>query len=351
MRFAAQGLLSTVVALLAGFAVSAGVVAAAGSNPVTAFGALFAGAFGSLDGLSEVAVKTCPLLLTGLSVAVAFQAGIWNIGAEGQLLLGALLVAALGPRLAPLPGLLATPLLLLSAALAGGLWAVLAGVLKIWRGVSEVISTIMLNFVATAMVGYLVQGPLMEAGGRYPQTDALPAAFRLLRLAPPSRIHTGVMLAVALALLLAVVVRRTVFGYEIRAVGFNPRAARLAGIAVEWRGLTAFALSGALAGLAGGIEVAGVTYRMYERFSPGYGFTGIAVALLGRLDPLGVLAAGAFFGALDAGSNSMQRSAGISAVLVSVIQATVILFLVGLERRRWLPASKRAEGADATDPR
>jgi simple sugar transport system permease protein len=223
------------------------------------------------------------------------------------------------------------------AAAAGAVWAGLAGELKLRRNVNEVISTIMLNFVALELVSYLVQGPLREAAGRYPQTDLLVPELWMPRLLVTHRIHLGIVVALLAAVALHVLLYRSVAGYELRAAGLNPHAAHLAGIDVGRRLLLAIMLSGALAGLAGGIEVSAVTHRLYEHFSPGWGFTAIAVGLLGGLSPAGVVLAAIFFGVLDAGSNAMQRVAGVSSVLVSIIQATVILFLVALERQRWLP--------------
>jgi simple sugar transport system permease protein len=332
--------LPSLAALAGAFLVSAVIIAAAGNSPIAAFGALLDGAFGSLDSLSEVAVKTCPLLLTGLAVALSFRAGVWNIGAEGQLLMGALAMAALGTRAGQLPPSLDLAVDLALAALMGAAWAGIAGQLKLRRNVNEVISTIMLNFIALGLISYLVQGPLMESGGRYPQTDAILPQLGLPRLAP-YRVHLGLLIALAAAASVHVLLFRTVPGYEMRAAGLNATAARLAGIDVNRRVLLALMLSGALGGLAGGIEVSAVTRRLYERFSPGWGFTAIAVGLLGRLSPGGVVVAAFFFGALDAGSNAMQRVAGVSSVLVSVIQATVILFLVALEHGRWLPGPLR----------
>lgn len=337
MKGIATGLLSSSLALIGAFIVSAIIIAISGHSPVAAFGALLGGAFGGADSLSELAVKTCPLLLAGLAIAVSFQAGVWNIGAEGQLLMGALGMAALGTHGAGLPGWLDLAAALTMATLLGAAWAGIAAQLKLRRNVNEVISTIMLNFIALGLIGYLVQGPLMEAGGRYPQTDTILPGLWMPRVAPPHRVHLGLLIALVAAAGAHVLLYRTVAGYEMRAAGLNPRAARLAGIDVERRVLLALMLSGALAGLAGGIEVSAVTRRLYEHFSPGWGFTAIAVGLLGRLSPAGVVVAAFFFGALDAGSNSMQRVAGVSSVLVSIIQATVIFFLVALERHRWLP--------------
>lgn len=337
-------LVPSVLAVAGAFAVSALVVLASGGSPLTAFGALLEGAFGSRESLSEVAVKTCPLLLAGLAVAVAFQAGVWNIGAEGQLLIGALAMAATATHLGDTPSVVGLSLALAAALAGGALWAAIAAQLRLRRKVNEVISTIMLNFIALGVISYLVQGPLMEAGGRYPQTDAIPTTLWMPRLLPPLRIHGGLIVALLVAVGVHVLLFRTVTGYEMRAAGLNPQAARLAGIDVDQRLLLALLLSGALAGLAGGIEVSAITRRLYERFSPGWGFTAIGVGLLGRLSPAGIVVAALFFGALDTGSNAMQRVAGVSSVLVSVIQATVILFLVALERHRWLPPPPPDDG-------
>jgi general nucleoside transport system permease protein len=333
-------LLPSVLALTCGLLLSGVIIAVSGGDPLAAFAALIDGAFGSMDSLSEVGVKTCPLLLVGLAVAVSFQAGVWNIGGEGQLLMGALVMAALGAQAVSLPAWLWLTSSLALAALMGAAWAGIAAQLKVSRNVNEVISTVMLNFVATGLVSYLVQGPLMEGGGRYPQTDAILPALWMPRLAPTHRVHLGLVIALLMAGATHVLLYRSVAGYEMRAAGLNAEAARLAGINVRRRLLSALLVSGALAGLAGAIEVSAVTRRLYERFSPGWGFTAIAVGLLGRLSPTGVVIAAFLFGALDAGSNAMQRDAGVSSVLVSIIQATVIIFLVAMERGRWLPGPR-----------
>ena len=330
-------LTAPLLALAAALGASAVVIAVAGGDPLLALGALLDGAFGSADAWSEVGVRTCPLLLTGLAVAIAFRAGIWNIGAEGQLLIGAVMVAWLGTRVGGWPAPLAMVVVLAAAALGGALWAGIAGVLRSARGVDEVISTIMLNFIALGLVGWLVNGPLMEAAGTYPQSDAVAAAVRLPRLFSGYRLHAGLLLALLAAGGVWLLLFRTALGFEMRAAGLNLLAARLAGLRTTGALLRALALSGALAGLAGGIEVSAITFRLYENFSPGYGYTAIAVALLGRLNPLGVVVAAVLFGALDVGSAAMQRDAGVSSVLVSAIQATVILALLAIEQRRAAP--------------
>lgn len=320
---------------------SAVVLAAAGADPVRALAALVEGALGDRFGIADTLVKTCPLVLTGLAVAIAFRAGVWNIGAEGQLLAGALAATATARAIGDgHVGTLAATLA--SAAAAGALWAGLAAALKLRRNVSEVIATIMLNFVALRLVGYAVHGPLMEAGGRYPQSDVLPASARLPLLG--DTLHAGVLVAFLAVPVTWLVLYRTPLGFRWRVTGDNFLAAHLAGLAPARATMSAMLASGALAGLAGGIEVAGVTHRLFEQFSGGQGYTAIAVALLARLHPGGVAASALFFGALAAGSGSMQRSAGVSAVFVFVVQALVILAILAADAPR---LRRRAPFADA----
>ena len=302
-------------------------IAALGFSPVDALLALVAGSLGSSAAWTATLLKTGPLLLTGLSVALAFRCGVWNIGAEGQLLTGALAATALATRVAPeAPAALLLPLVALGGAAAAAALGALAGLLRATRGVSEVISTILLNFIAIQAVAWAVQGPLQESSGAYPQSDALPAAARLPAL---GRVHAGVWIAFAAALAVAWLLFRTPLGFRLRAVGLSPLAARFAGISPERHGIVAFAIAGALAGAAGAFEVAGVTGRLYQGLSPGYGYTAIAVALLARLNPLAVIPSALFFGALEAGAGAMQREAGIPSVATQVVQGVVILFSVG----------------------
>jgi ABC-type uncharacterized transport system permease subunit len=320
-------LLPPLLASISAFLVIAAGLWFAGADVSAVFSALFVGAVGDMYRMTETLVKACPLLFTGLAVIFALHAGVWNIGAEGQLLLGALATASVGRSVAPLPSVLGILIVCSTAMLAGGLWAAIAAYLKTKRGVNEVISTIMLNFIASGLVSYSVHGPLMESAGQYPQTDPLPIAAQLPRLLPPTRLHLGVPLTVVAACAVNFLLFHTKGGFRLRATGANPLAAQLAGIPVKHEITLAFLLSGALAGLAGAIEVSGVTQRVYERFSPGYGYTAIVVALVGQQSPLGVFLAAVFFGALEAGSGTMQRVAGASSVLVAVIQATVVFFL------------------------
>lgn len=323
----------SLVAAGAGLAVGAIAIWLTGADPLTAYAALAGGAFGTIHGWSEVAVKSCPLLVAGLGVAVAFRAGIWNIGAEGQLIAGALVGVSIGTAPLAIGAAAGVPLTLLGATAGGAALAALAAVLKLRRGVDEVIATIMLNFIVIGAVGYLVQGPLMETAGQYPQSDAVADFARLPRPFRGMRLHLGLLAALLLVPACWYLLFATRFGFTLRACGAGPTAARIAGLPVERTALLAFTCSGALAGFAGGVEVMAITFRMYENFSPGYGYTAIAVALLGRLHPGGVLAAALLFGALEAGAGSMQRVAGVSSGLVTLIQASVIFALAAIDYR------------------
>ncbi len=317
-------------------------LALGGYDVPVALAALWRGSFGtSYAFFSATLVRATPLLLAGLAVALAFRAGVWNIGAEGQLLAGA--TAAIAVAALPLSGVLRLTLALLAAALAGGVWALPAALLR-RRGVLEVISTIMLNFIALNVVGYLVRGPLQEPTHAYPQSVTIDAVARLPRV-PGTRLHLGVLIALAAAIALGIVMRRSAWGFRVRALGANPQAAASAGmIDVPRVALQAFVVSGSLAGLAGGIEATGVTYALYEGLSPGYGYTAIAVALLARLDPLFVAPSALLFGALEAGATAMQRDAGVPAAFVTVVEGSLVLLVLLLPVvTRW--QSERAHRA------
>jgi simple sugar transport system permease protein len=339
-RFDPGALAVPAVVAGAALAVSVATLLAAGAEPLLALGALVRGAAGDRFAVTDTLIKSCPLVLTGLAVAIAFRSGAWNIGAEGQLLVGALAATVAATTLGTLPFPLPLVAALASGAVAGACWAWIAAALKVARGVSEVIATIMLNFVAVRLVGWAVHGPLGEAAGRYPQSDRLAAAARLP--ATGDGLHAGILVAALLVPLTAFVLHRTTLGFRWRATGDNPHATRVAGLAPERALVSAMLASGALAGLAGAIEVTGVTGRLFEQFSGGQGYTAIAVALLAGLRPGAVAASALFFGALAAGSGSMQRAAGVSAVFVAIVQATIIYALLAVESSR---LARRKAGA------
>ncbi len=299
----------------------------AGFDPAASLAALWSGAFGSLDAFtSATLVRAIPLILIGLGIAVAFRAGALNIGAEGQFYAGAIAATWVGLHLGSLPQMAAIVLLLLCSGIAGLLWVVVPVWLKLRFGVLEVISTLLLNFIALSLVSLMVQGPLQEPERIYPQSEAISEAARLPLLLPGSRLHAGLVIALLAGLILWYVFARTLWGFRLRAVGLGPRAAEVSGrIDSQRMGAVALLLSGAIAGLTGGVEVSGVSYALFQNLSPGYGFTGIAVALLGGLHPLGVVLAGILFGALQAGAGAMQREAGVPAVAVNVVEAVIII--------------------------
>jgi len=279
--------------------------------------------------LSDVLVRATPLALTGLAVAIAFRGGVWNIGADGQFLAGATLAAWIGVALGGTH--LSLPLALLGGAGAGAVWAGIAGVLRSRFGVLEVISTIMLNFVAAFGVSYLVRGPLQEPTHVYPQTPSIGDAAQLPVLVPGTRVHAGILIALVLGVIAWWAMRHTAAGFRLRVTGANPFAARSAGLVnVERVTMRAFLLSGAFAGLAGAVEVCGVTYALYENLSPGYGYTAIAVALLAQLDPLWTLAAALLFGVLEVTAAALQREASIPSTTAAVVEAAVILAVIAV---------------------
>jgi general nucleoside transport system permease protein len=331
-------------AVFLGLAVLAAGLQLAGYDAALALGALWRGAFGSWYAFtSATLVRAVPLIIIGLGIALAFRGGALNIGAEGQFYAGAIAATWIGLHLVPLPALLAIPALLTVAALAGAVWVALPVWLKLRFGVLEVISTLLLNFVAESLVSWMVQGPLQESQRIYPQSDPIAEAARL-PLVPGTRLHLGFLIALVASAALWYLFARTLWGFRLRAVGAGARAAELSG-KIDSRRMASIALlgSGALAGLAGGIELSGVSYALFQNLSPGYGFTGIAVALLARLHPLGVVASGLLLGALEAGAGAMQRDAGVPAVGVYLVEAVVILVLVlSLARQRGTLAAGQA---------
>jgi len=334
----ARALFAIAVALVA----VAAALAALGFAPGPALAALARGAVGSPAAWAATVLKSTPLLLTGLAVALCFRCGVWNIGAEGQLLAGALCATAVATRLLPgAPAFVLLPAVVAAGAAGGFAVGAIAGALRAGRGVSEVISTILLNFVAIQLVALAVHGPLQEAAGAYPKSDPFPAAALLPAV---GRWHLGVAIAVLLALATEGLLFRTAVGFRMRAVGLAPRAARFAGISPERIALATLGLGGALAGVAGAFEVAGVTGQLYEGISPGHGYTAIAVALLAKLRPLAVIPSALFFGALEAGAGAMQREAGVPASVTQVVQGIAILVSAAFA------AFAGRRGRDATGP-
>ncbi len=335
-RRAYHGAARTAVALGLGLAVLVAFLAVAGFDAPAALAALWRGAFGSWYAVSSVTlVHATPLILLGLAFALGSRAGALNIGMEGQFAAGAIAATWLALATPALPGPVSIPLVLAAGGVAGALWVAVPVLLRVRFGVTEVIATLLLNFVADAAVSYAVTGPLQEPTRVYPESSPIPSAARLPHLIPGTQLHAGFAIVIVVALALSLLLTRTRWGFALRAVGAGPTAAHLAGRVSEKRIVAAALLwSGALAGVGGAIEISGVTYALYQNLSPGYGFTAIAVALLGGERPLGIAVAGLLFGALEAGAGAMQRDAGIPAVAVQVVEAVVIITLLVSRRRR-----------------
>ena len=298
----------------------------AGVSPVDGFSALFAGALGGRNQIAETLVQTTALLFPALGVCLAFRAGLFNIGAEGQLLIGGLFAGAVGSEIA-MPGIVAFAVLLLCGAIGGGLWGAIAGVMRAKFAANEIISTLMLNFVAFFLASYLVVGPLRSPLASGAETAPLPASNWLPALIPDTRLSVALLVALAVALALHFVFTQTVFGYDLRAAGDAPEAARRNGVDMGRMNVLALALSGAVAGLGGATIVTGVLHRFNTSLSPGYGYTAIAVALVGDLNPLWICLAAFGFGILESGGLAMQASAQVPKDAIRVIEGLIIVVL------------------------
>ncbi len=317
-------LAAVVLALLVG----AVLIAMVGVNPLKAYGILFSGAFGDLRSITDSMVKAIPLVFTGLAFAFAAKCNVYNIGAEGQLYVGALAAMAAGIYLPAMPPVLHVVVSLLCGALAGGIWAGIAAALKVRLGINEVINTIMLNYIGKLFVSFMVYGPMIEGAGKSPQTLPVQESAELPALFRGTKLHTGIFLAVLASVAVYLIFKHTTFGYHIKAVGFNKEASRFAGIKVNRYIFLALFISGVLAGLAGSVEMLGVNKRLIVGFSPNYGSDGIVVSLLGQSHPFGILLASFLMGALRVGANSMQRAAFVPAQVISIIQGIVVLFVI-----------------------
>ena len=349
-----------VLATLAALAVGAVMLLVLGANPVSAYGALLEGAFGSTNAVAETAVKAIPLLLVGLGICIAFRGNVINIGGEGQMIIGAIFATLIGTTLPDWPGWAIIPLAMLMGFVGGAIWGGIPGALKAYFGVNEILSTVMMNAIAVQIMNYSLRGPMIdpaqkELASQIPQTARLSQAFHLPRLVP-TRLHVGAAIAVVLAILVYILLWRTTLGYRIRAVGQNPDASRYGGIPVRQHVVIALLLSGAFAGLAGAIQVYGLNYRMItdgsaSGFTGNAGFNGIVAALFGQLHPIGTIPASFFFGALLVGANKLQRVMQVPSAFIITLNGLVVVFVVSSEiwrrrrqRQRMTRATSEAEG-------
>ncbi len=300
-----------------------------GKDPIVAFSALVQGAFGSQYYFSETLVKVTPLLFTGMSYALASRCGLTNLGMEGQMYMGAFATAVIAINL-PVPAVIHIPLCLIAGIIGGALWGLLAGWLKTQFGASEVITTVMLNTIAIYFVDFMVTDTkrMMEPGGVSGQSSPLLETSRLSPIIPNTRAHWGIVIGLAFIVLFWLFLFHSKKGFEVRVSGFNNQAARYSGINTKANILLVMAIAGGLAGLAGSAEIMGIQGRLYSGFSPGYGFDGIAVALIGQNSPIGIIFGALLFGAFRSGGNRMQMKAYVPYSIVSVIQAIVIMAVV-----------------------
>ena len=315
-----------VVAVLLAMLIGAVILLLSGANPIQAYGALLRGSFGSMAVLGRTLEKATPLVFAGLAVAFGFRGGLFNIGAQGQLLLGALTSAVVGFAVTGLPAIIHVTLALLAGGLAGALFGAIPGALKTYRGAHEVIVTIMLNYIAINLTDYLADGPFKDVspGNIVART---PQILDTARIPSVAGLPVGFLLAILVAIFIWWLLWKTTFGFEIRTVGLNPHAARYAGIKVARTVILTMVISGLLAGLGGAVETQGVVGRYQPGFNVGLGFDGITIALLGKTHPFGVLPASLLVGAMKAGSNEMQFTAGVATQITDVIQALILFFV------------------------
>lgn len=365
-----QELMIPALAVLTGLIFGAIVIVISGDNPITAYGALFAGSFGTpadyIEGfkvlfatgdtaalikaiypLTESLVTATPYIFAGLSVALGFRCGLFNIGAEGQFFIGALCSAFVGYSIKGLPMIIHLPLAILGGALGGAIWGAIPGYLKARFGAHEVVNTIMMNWIAFRLSDWLLSGPMKSSGFR-PVTPNIEASAELPRFfSDPLRFNLGFFLALLTAYLLYWFLFKTTIGFEIRSVGANPDAAKYAGMNIVRNFVLVMFLAGGLAGLAGASQVLGVDHWVGQGFSAGYGFDAIALALLGRSHPAGVVLAALLFGFLRSGATDMQSMAGIPIDIISIIQGTVIVFIAAPDIIRWLYRIRATKKDDA----
>jgi len=323
------------------------------ANPVSAYAAMVRGALGSRFGLTQMLVKATPLLLVGLGISIAFRASCINIGGEGQMIAGALMATWFPLAATNLPGFVVVPLTIILGFAAGALWGFVPGILKARYAVNEILTTIMMNSIALQLMNFLLQGPLMdpkgiESGTYLGQSARIPDPARLARIIPQTMLHSGIFLALILAVVVYIFLWRTTIGYRIRAVGLNPDASRYSGINVRFNQALSLTLAGGLAGIAGAVEVIGVQYRLLEGLTSGYGFAGIVAALLGWLHPIGLIPASIFFGGLLVGADTMQRAVQVPSALIGAILGLVVLFVSGsgIWTQRWIRKIRSESGLE-----
>ena len=326
-------LLILVIAIFSALFIGAILLLIAKANPLQAYYIMFTEPLRGKFGLTEILVRAAPLMLVGLGIAISFRSGILNIGGEGQILMGAIAGTFIALTFPTYPSYILIPLIFMASFVGGAIWGGIAGWMKAYLSVNEILSTIMLNYIAFQVYLYLIRGPMIDPqevsyGTGVPQTALLSRNAWLVRIVPASRLHAGIIVAIILAILVYILLWKTTVGYKLRAAGAEAKAAKYIGVNVKNYLVLAMLLSGGFAGMAGAIEVTGVHHRALESISAGYGFSGIVVALFGGLHPLGIIPASAIFGLLIVGADMMQRSVTVPASIILTIQGLIILAIV-----------------------
>lgn len=332
-----DGISIAVVTLL----LSALLILACGANPMEAFGLFFKGVFGNKASFAEIFVKACPLMLTGLGCAVAFRTGFFNIGAEGQFYVGAIAATMVALGLPQVPGGVRLVLCFVAAFVGGGIWAFLAAFLKTKWNISEIIVTIMLNYIVIYFLGYAVRGFLMDPSGNVPQSAKIEASVQLPNLIASTRFHVGILIALVLVAVVWFVLEKTTLGFEFKAVGLNRRGAGCNGIPVVRSMVLSAVLSGGLSAVAGAIEVLAIQKKLLEGISGNCGYTAVLIALVAFNRPVGVVIASVVYAAMQVGAGSMQRQLGVPSAIVNIIIGVVVVLILGRELLQWYKRSKK----------
>lgn len=341
-------MLVPVLAIFTALLIGAIIIMLTGASVTAAYSGLFRGALGDPKAIANTLVESTPYIFAGLAVALGFKCGLFNIGAEGQLAMGSLFAAWAGVAFAGLPMLIHLPLALLLGWLGGAFWGGIAGFLRARTGAHEVITTIMLNYIAIRLTDYIIKGPMKDPAASAPRTAFIaPSAELPFLFGADYRLHAGFLLALLAAVVVWWLLNKSTIGFEIRTVGANPSAAQYAGMSITKNFLLAMALSGGLAGLAGASTVLGLEHNLKAAFTAGYGFDSIAVALLARSNPLSIIPAAIFWGALRNGAGLMQLESGISINLINIVQALVIVFVAADQIVRWIYRIKRKSTGQA----
>lgn len=318
-------LLIPVLSILAAFVIGGVIIACLGKNPLEAYGFLFSGALGTSAKIAQTLEVACPLIFTGLAAAFAYKCGMFNLGGEGQFIMGSIMSIVISTQTG-LTGVPAIIISLLCGALAGGLWGAIPGILKITRGLNEMIVSIMLNYIATLFMGCVFTNILRD--GSVPQTPPVPDESQLANISEGFRAHWGIVIAILLALILYYFMFYTSQGFKLLAVGMNATAARFNGFPVNKIILAAFICSGAIAGLGGSVELHGKQFRLMQGYGSGFGFDGVAIALIAQLNPVATVIVALFFGILRKGASTLQAGMKVPTSVVDIIQALIIVFAV-----------------------